>query len=118
MRFRIMKIHRFTGPTTPKALAKIHQELGPDALIHSTRTVGNGVEILASLPEDFSGAENFMFEDFGSSAVNVANVAEPQRTQTIASPEQDLIQRLNDQLNQMDEKVQQLSHQLNGYLSD
>lgn len=45
-----MKLHRFTAINNQKAMLKVHETLGPDALIYSTRTVASGVEIMAGLP--------------------------------------------------------------------
>jgi flagellar biosynthesis protein FlhF len=43
-----MKLHRFIADNIQKAMNKIQESLGSDALIYSTRTVNEGVEILAS----------------------------------------------------------------------
>ena len=48
-----MKLHRFIASSNQKALIMIHESLGPDALIYSTRTVENGIEIVAGMPEAF-----------------------------------------------------------------
>ncbi len=39
-----MKMHRFIASTNQKAIAKIHEVLGPDALIYSTKSIPDGVE--------------------------------------------------------------------------
>ncbi len=45
-----MKLQRFTAPNSQKAMLKIQEILGPDALICSTRNISGGVEVLAGLP--------------------------------------------------------------------
>lgn len=45
-----MKLHRFTAANNQKAILMIHEALGADALIYSTRRTAQGVEILAGLP--------------------------------------------------------------------
>lgn len=45
-----MKLHVFKASSNQKAISMVHKALGPDALIYNTRTVANGVEILAGPP--------------------------------------------------------------------
>lgn len=52
-----MKLHRFIATTTQKAMLKISQELGPEALIYSTRSIDGGVEIVAGLPHYFEAED-------------------------------------------------------------
>lgn len=47
-----MKLHRFVAANDQKAMFLVNQALGSDALIYSTKSVTNGVEILAGLPSD------------------------------------------------------------------
>jgi len=53
-----MRLRLFRAATTPDALARVRKELGPDALILSTRRVTDGVEITAALePLQLVGAK-------------------------------------------------------------
>ncbi len=47
-----MKIKRFLAPDMRSALAKVKEELGPDAVIMSNKKVAEGVEIVAAYEED------------------------------------------------------------------
>jgi flagellar biosynthesis protein FlhF len=47
-----MKLHRFVAANDQKAMFLVNQALGANALIYSTKSVTNGVEILAGLPAD------------------------------------------------------------------
>lgn len=49
-----MKIHRFFAPTAREALSQVRDTLGPDAIILSNRSMGEGVEILASIEREFT----------------------------------------------------------------
>ncbi len=42
-----MKLYRFVAPSHHKAITKIHEVLGPDALLYSTRNLDEGIEIVA-----------------------------------------------------------------------
>lgn len=47
-----MKLHRFTALDNHRAILVVHQKLGPNALIYSTRRIPNGVEVLAGISDD------------------------------------------------------------------
>lgn len=47
-----MKLQRFTAANNQKAILMIHETLGADALIYSTHSTPDGVEILAGLPQN------------------------------------------------------------------
>jgi flagellar biosynthesis protein FlhF len=117
-----MKIHRFTGATTQKAMAKIHEELGLEALIYSTRNVDGTIEILAALPHS---DDNFAFETFKKEeSTEIFPVINEEFTVGPSQAESALIQKLNHQLQIMDDKVSQLSNRIQSrfvdedYLSD
>jgi len=93
-----MKLYRFTALDTQRAMTKINEMLGADALIYSTRKIPHGVEILAGLPCD-------------SQEEGVAGVVQLK----IAESNRELIDRLNIQLQRMDESVQKLTTQINEY---
>lgn len=45
-----MKLYRFTASNVQRAITNVNDELGPDALVYSTRKIPGGVEVLAGLP--------------------------------------------------------------------
>ena len=54
-----MKIKRFLAPDMRSALAKVKEELGPDAVIMSNKKVAEGVEIVAAYEEDAASGAAF-----------------------------------------------------------
>ncbi|MHB9051711.1 MAG: flagellar biosynthesis protein FlhF, partial [Thiomonas delicata] len=49
-----MKIKRYTGTSTREVLARIRNDLGPDAVILSNREIVGGVELMAAVDFDAS----------------------------------------------------------------
>ncbi|MDH5217817.1 MAG: flagellar biosynthesis protein FlhF [Gammaproteobacteria bacterium] len=49
-----MKLKRYNAPDIRQAINKVRDELGPDAVIISNRSTGNGVEIIAAIDYDES----------------------------------------------------------------
>lgn len=47
-----MKLKRYTAPDIRRAMAKVREELGPDAVILSNRKTGDGIEIIAATDYD------------------------------------------------------------------
>lgn len=47
-----MKLKRYNAPDIRQAINKVRDELGPDAVIISNRSTGNGVEIIAAIDYD------------------------------------------------------------------
>ena len=117
-----MTIHRFTGSNTQKAMAKVHEVLGDEAMIYSTRSFAGGVEILAALPDSAESKAldvSFAFEDFSQTVT--AEVFPPITEDFhVSAPriEDSLIQKLNSQLEMMDEKFNKLSHRLQGHFPE
>lgn len=89
-----MNIHRFTAINNQKALSLIHDAFGPDALIYSTRSVENGVEVLAGPP----------------------HAIEPVVTQTNA--DSTLVEKLHTQIQAMNEAINKLSLQVKQRVDD
>ena len=50
-----MNMKRFVAPTAREALARIRLELGPDAVVVTTREVPGGVELMAARYKDLTG---------------------------------------------------------------
>lgn len=90
-----MKLYRFTALDTQRAMIKINEVLGADALIYSTRRIPCGVEMLAGHADDNR-------ED---------DVASPVQLQA-AESNRELIDKLNVQLQYMDESIQKLTSQI------
>jgi flagellar biosynthesis protein FlhF len=96
-----MKPQRFNGATIQKVLTKIHEELGTEALIYSTQTLpGGDIEVLAGLPVVITEPEIFP-------SVEIAPL------DNVITPEHLIIENLNAQLRVMDEKIKQMTVQLN-----
>jgi len=47
-----MKLKRYTAPDIRQAMAKVREELGPDAVILSNRKIDSGIEIIAAMDYD------------------------------------------------------------------
>jgi flagellar biosynthesis protein FlhF len=111
-----MKLHRFTASTNHKAMQKIHDTLGPDALIYSTRSVDHGVEIVAGLPhstEEIIDPAVVMTElhQSSSSSFNHATFA-----QTMS--DRDLIEKLVSQVKVLDDNIKALAKNMTQAVHD
>lgn len=111
-----MKLHRFTASTSRKAIAMVHETLGSDALVYSTKDVPEGVEIVAGLPsydEEYNEAKNTLqrFQD-----------VKPQHDVGLsakdAAPDMELFEKLNSQLQFIKDGMKSLSHQVDKRLYD
>lgn len=94
-----MKLYRFTAPDHQKAIIKVHELIGPDALVYSTRRVHNGIEILAGLPVEENSHEEIIDGE--------KNVADELKVED-SSANQLLIQKMNERIRVMDENIQRL----------
>jgi len=52
-----MNMKRYVAPSAREALARIRQELGPDAVVVTTREVPGGVELMAARYQDLTGQD-------------------------------------------------------------
>ncbi|MDR3476541.1 MAG: hypothetical protein P4M14_00740 [Gammaproteobacteria bacterium] len=112
-----MKLLRFTAINMQKAMADIYEKLGPDAMIYTSRQLAGGsVEVVAGLPADqqveadskkAERVESPLFEDF-SAVLNANKNAAP----TPPEMNHQMIERLNSQLQLMDDNIKKLSHQI------
>ena len=68
-------MQKFIAMNNQKAMALIHAALGDEALIYSTRTVAEGVEIIAGLPEETTTANEDMLSIMQSLQLQVAQLA-------------------------------------------
>ena len=78
-----MKLKRFVEPDMRKALARIKQELGPDAVIMSNRRLKDGIEIVAGIEEAPAQApagtlESYLKDDVADDEVTIGAKAAPQ----------------------------------------
>jgi len=87
-----MKLRRFIALDTQRAILMVHRKLGPNALVYSTRRIENGVEVLAGLP----------INDIESKEVEVEK----------HNVDKDTIDRLNVQLQLMQESIQKLTNHI------
>jgi flagellar biosynthesis protein FlhF len=103
-----MKLHRFTASTNHKAMQKIHDTLGPDALIYSTRSVDHGVEIVAGLP--------YSAEEVVDPTAMMAelNQVSPPLTHSVSSgiSDRELIEKLVTQVKLLDENIKTLAKKM------
>lgn len=95
-----MKLHRFTASDTQRAILNVHEKLGPDALVYSTRKLEYGVEVLAGLPAPEEGVEE--------QAPSKAEAS----VMTTSSIDNNVIERLNGQLQRMDDSIRKLSRNI------
>lgn len=104
-----MKLHRFTASNNRKAISMVHEALGMDALIYSTRSVPEGIEMVAGLPDE---AEDY------NEKIRTAPQYKPSVTSYAdealdkAMPDTRLIENLSTQLQMMQERFDHLSRQL------
>lgn len=90
-----MKLYRFTAADNHRAILKVQETLGPDALVYLTKRTADGViEVLAG------------FEDPESEAERQVNIEE-------GITDRSLIEKLNSQVKSMDEHIQSLSNYIN-----
>ncbi len=75
-----MKIKRFVAPDMRRAIRKVRQEQGPDAVILSNRRVRDGIEIIAAVDYD----EGLIQEALGQSVP--ARQPQPQREESRVDP--------------------------------
>ena len=95
-----MKLHRFTALDNHRAMFKVYETLGPEALVYSTRRIPNGVEILAGLEQEETKASTGKQKH---DSVSIQNVG----------PDANLLDKLNIQLQMMDENIQTLLERIN-----
>lgn len=92
-----MKLYRFIASDNQKAISKVHDTLGPDAMVYSTNRVEEGIEILAGLPHGLVtskvDADEILIKD------------------TMA--DQKVVEDLNQHLKTIDIHIQKLSSNIN-----
>lgn len=101
-----MKLHRFTAGTTQQAMQKVHESLGAEALIYSTRNFLGGVEVVAALPH--------------KDEILCTKKPFKLKLETAAQPQEPgkLVEQLNHQLHMVYENVRKLSNHMNIGLED
>lgn len=98
-----MKLLRFTAADNHKAMVKVHEILGPDALIYTTRRTKNGVEILAAPSGDYIEDE----QESAAEAVHMKN----------AIRDDQLVENINNQLQQLGDHLLRLTENMNNLQS-
>jgi len=78
-----MKLKRYVAPTSREAMALIREELGPEAVIMSTRNTDEGIEVVAAIDPDALEEKARLAKEKvrGSRAHYVSNEIEPASTQ-------------------------------------
>lgn len=97
-----MRLHRITAQNNHMAMTKINKMLGPDALIYSTRSVPEGVEIVVGMPHEEVQIEKPRINT--KEEKPVVNAQE--------------IERLNKKLHLVDENVRRISTHLENLQTD
>lgn len=119
-----MNLYRFTAESNHKAMSKVNEALGPEALIHSINRISEGVEILAALPqsEDNIVDQHFLVEDLVMKNTSITKspmenfmLAEKfsAAEEIIIKPDQRMMENLNIQMQIMDINIQKLANQIN-----
>lgn len=109
-----MKLHVFKASSNQEAIAMIQEKFGPDALIYNTRSVYNGVEMLAGPPvdENMPGHEHDHAQS--AQAQDATEVRAESGSSQLAHPEvSDNIDAMKKQLHILSETVIGLSRQIN-----
>jgi flagellar biosynthesis GTPase FlhF len=91
-----MKLYRFTAANTSRAMQDLHDSLGPDAFVYSTRRVGKGIEIIAGMEADGNAK---LIDD----TVDVEN----------ASTSHQLLETMNTQMQILEDHIKHLATHLN-----
>jgi flagellar biosynthesis GTPase FlhF len=92
-----MKLYRFTAADSHKAIAKVHELLGPEALVYTTRKTLDGVEVLAGLSQPSDTKELL------TDSISVQN----------AASDNQMIESLCNQVQVMDDNIQKLVNHIN-----
>lgn len=86
-----MKLYRFTAADNHRAIIKVHEALGPDAMIYTIKKTRDGIEVLA-------GSTNGS-DEAGEKEVHIHN----------ATPSQQMIESMNNQIQRMDDNIKLLT---------
>ncbi len=98
-----MNVKRFVAPSMQEALKRVREEIGPDAVILSSRKVDGVVEIVASVQYDEAAAR----KDLKTSPAMTASVKEPSPG-AVARAHADRHLRLQEELARSREKITQV----------
>lgn len=112
-----MKLHRFTASTNQKAIAMVHETLGPDALVYSTRNVPEGVEIVAGITHcDEEHHENKNPTQRFHDMQDNSRIENPAQKNIL--PDMELFEKLNSQLQFIKDSMKNLSTQVDKRLCE
>ena len=100
-----MKLHRFKALNTQKAMQKIHEVLGSEALIYSTKSTVDGIEVLAGLPHAVDICE--------VEEVALADIQQLHTTPKEKMINYDLLSVMNQKIEQTYQQVQALAKKMN-----
>lgn len=96
-----MKLYRFIAEDNHKAMMKVQESLGPDALIYSTKKVETGIEILAGIAQRIANVND-------AEEVEIDNKLPKRKV-----PEQELAEALTSQFKKNDINIKNLSVSIN-----
>src|SRR5512140_2741409 len=85
-----MNMKRFTGRNSREALALVRQTFGKDAVVMSTRTCPEGVEVLAMAPESLQHLEKYSASAAGVETTHRGVLNDGATTRTDGPVEQDV----------------------------
>lgn len=98
-----MKLHRFKAINTQKAMQKIHEVLGKEALIYSTKSTADGVEVIAGLP--------YAVEEVEIESISPAPVPPVLEKEHTVSHE--LLAKMQQQLEHVQSQLQDIARRIN-----
>lgn len=110
-----MKLFRFTAPNTQRAIFLVHDTLGPDALIYSTRKIPDGIEVLAGHPFGYESAdETTEFPSAQTVTIEKAVIPESKQHHHYAqSIDNTILESLKIQIQMMSENILKLTNCVN-----
>lgn len=102
-----MKLYKLIAADNQKAIQKVNDTFGPEALIYSTHQATGGVEILLGLPDGILENETMAQYSY------VEKITQDTASLSSSSVESKLIENLNRQVKMMDKNIQDLLNQTN-----
>ncbi len=106
-----MKLKRYHAPDIRRAINKVRDELGPDAVILSNRPIDDGVEIIAAIDYDdaiVDSAEAVQSQDRHRSSTSPASLSK-NKSAVAAGGDEPFWKRVADKVIEQDQKKQQVS---------
>lgn len=102
-----MRLHRITATNNQKAIAKINEMLGPNALIYSTRVVPEGVEMVVGMPHSKGKGE----KEKEAPATRRSSKSANSESNVLAFDKNEM-EKLHEKIHSMDENMRKISSHL------